>query len=295
MPKITIQSELNGIVKLFVRGGVPAGAKINSRTFGIDPESAISVLGENVDSFTDAIESLRESRPQLRESLSLKELLERLNPLIREKVLAGGEFTPEEAKRFEDEITNLPLYQFRVVRRIFGVTLAPGSPSIAFGKFVIGFGNQLVGDEARKPLLAMALKPEELNEVYIECTVEARDTERAKEIANLRFYSFEQIIRVFIGRRTARLEVGILNYTGPQLRGCLVFAAGGPMTHNSSWNGALQPIPLNDPYFSNPQAPFPRLFELISGETASQKKFLVRAIEKEDMAERINARLAEND
>jgi uncharacterized protein (TIGR00251 family) len=35
--------------------------------------------------------------------------------------------------------------------------------------------------------------------------------------------------------------------------------------------------------------------ELISGETASQKKFLVRAIEKEDMAERINARLAEND
>lgn len=34
--------------------------------------------------------------------------------------------------------------------------------------------------------------------------------------------------------------------------------------------------------------------ELISGETASQKKFLVRGMEQEDLAERIKARLAEN-
>ena len=35
--------------------------------------------------------------------------------------------------------------------------------------------------------------------------------------------------------------------------------------------------------------------ELVSGETASQKKFLVREIEREDLAERINKRLAENE
>ena len=34
--------------------------------------------------------------------------------------------------------------------------------------------------------------------------------------------------------------------------------------------------------------------ELISGETASQKKFLVREIEQEELAERINTKLAEN-
>jgi len=34
--------------------------------------------------------------------------------------------------------------------------------------------------------------------------------------------------------------------------------------------------------------------ELISGETVSQKKFLVREIEKEDLAKRINTRLAED-
>ncbi len=34
--------------------------------------------------------------------------------------------------------------------------------------------------------------------------------------------------------------------------------------------------------------------ELISGETASQKKFLVREIGQEELAERINAKLAEN-
>ena len=34
--------------------------------------------------------------------------------------------------------------------------------------------------------------------------------------------------------------------------------------------------------------------ELLSGETASQKKFLVREIQQEELAERMNARLAEN-
>jgi len=34
--------------------------------------------------------------------------------------------------------------------------------------------------------------------------------------------------------------------------------------------------------------------ELISGETASQKKFLVRGIEQKDLAERLFAKLAEN-
>ena len=34
--------------------------------------------------------------------------------------------------------------------------------------------------------------------------------------------------------------------------------------------------------------------ELISGETASQKKLLVRAITQNDLADRINAKLAEN-
>ena len=34
--------------------------------------------------------------------------------------------------------------------------------------------------------------------------------------------------------------------------------------------------------------------ELISGETASQKRFLVRKVEKDDLAERINTRLVEN-
>ncbi len=35
--------------------------------------------------------------------------------------------------------------------------------------------------------------------------------------------------------------------------------------------------------------------ELISGETASQKKLLVREVKLEDLAERIKARLAENE
>ena len=34
---------------------------------------------------------------------------------------------------------------------------------------------------------------------------------------------------------------------------------------------------------------------LLSGETASQKKFLVREIDKDDLAERIEAKLGENE
>ncbi len=279
MSKVTIQSELNGIVKLFVRGSVSAETTLNSRTLGFGRECAISVLGENVALFDDALERLLESRPQLRDSLSLKGLLERIVPLLREKVLAGSKFTFEEAKSFEDHITKLPLCRFRVVRPIFGVMLAPSSTLITFGKFAIGFGNQLLRDKAGMPHLAMALRPEELNQVCIECTVEARDTQRAQEIANLQFYSFEQIFRVFLGRRTDRLEVGILNYTGPQLRNSVVIAEEGPMTHNSSWNGALEQIPLDDPYFLTPQAAFARLFELISSENTELERHVLRCAE----------------
>ncbi len=278
MPKVTFERILNEIVKLFVRGGAPVGTNGKTRSFGIGSEYEISLLGDNIEAFAKALQCLHGSQPQIQQTLSLQELHDRVIALAREAVWGSGRVSLEDAKKFEHEIASLPLYHFRVVRRIYGVAVSPDSDPTRFGKFVVGVGTRLLGDD-RERFLSLAQKPEDLNEVFIEFMVEARDTERAMELANSRFYSFEQIFRVFIGKRTKRIEVGILNYIGPQLRDCFIVAVDGPASYNSSWDGALGGVPLNHPCFSKPMEPISKLFDLISDKNTELERHILRCAE----------------
>lgn len=93
------------------------------------------------------------------------------------------------------------------------------------------------------------------------------------------FYRFELLFRLFIGRRTLRLEVGILNYIGPQSRARFVLPEKGGMNHGTSLEGPIQPVPLNDPYFSSPAPPYRRLFELASRKNNELEKHVLRCAE----------------
>jgi hypothetical protein len=212
-------------------------------------------------------------------TLSRGVLLDELIPLFREKKPAGKIFTLAEAEQFERAICDLPLQRLRVVRRIYGVMLPPGGSPVQMGDFTIGFGRQIFGPVKENSILAIGLGTGELDLLFIECTVEARDADRAVEMADALFYRFELIFRVFIGRRTERIEVGVLNYVGPQMRNRVVLSPGGGVTQGSSWEGALQTIPLDDPYFSAPAPPFTRLFQLISRENNDLEKHVLRCAE----------------
>jgi hypothetical protein len=158
--------------------------------------------------------------------------------------------------------------------------LSPDCDPIQIGNFHIGLGSQFFSAVKQHPILDLTLKPEDLKLPFVECTVEARDADRAIEIADTLFHRFELIFRVFIGHRTTRLEVGILNYIGPQRRDRFVFANNGrPVSLGLSWVGAIQPFLFGDPRFPMPDAPFIRLFQLISRENSEFEKHVVRCAE----------------
>lgn len=280
MSKPRTLTQLNDLAELFVKGDPPIGGRVGSRTFGLGEKETVSVHRENVEAFDKAVGALLDSLPGIKGTLSMGVFLDdHLIPIIREKKLSGKEFTQDETEKFARTICDLPLQNYRVIREIFGVMLTPGTMPLTMGDFLIGFGTDMLRSVREKPIVSQTKKPEDFEKLYIECSVAARDADRALEIADLLFYRFELIFRVLIGRRTKYLEVGIVNYVGPQLRHSLVLAKDGASRQGSAWQGALQPVPLNDPYFSSPAGPFPRLFKLISREHNELEKHVLRCAE----------------
>jgi hypothetical protein len=124
------------------------------------------------------------------------------------------------------------------------------------------------------------LKPEDQSRLFIQCSVAARDTTVAFELADALFYRFELIFRFLIGRRTDWVEVGIVNYKGAQMRDRYVFSEDGrPVEHGSSWNGAMQPFIFGDPRFPMPTPPLIGLFELITRPNNGFEKHIIRCAE----------------
>jgi hypothetical protein len=113
---------------------------------------------------------------------------------------------------------------------------------------------------------------------FIQCAVEARDGAKAVELADALFYRLELIMRVFIGLRTTRFEVGILNYVGPQMRDRIVIAEGHSQA-GSAWKGALDSIPIADSSYCRPSPPLARLLSLITKQNNEFEVHVIRCAE----------------
>jgi hypothetical protein len=210
---------LNRLLQLFSRG-LPRneGAVLPYRTFGIDRESAIALVGQNVRLFETAVDEWLDLIPGAKGTLSRKKLLDELIPLVRTKVNNGENFTEDESDQLKRTISDSPLRQFRVLRRIYGVALRSGSAPVQMGDFLVHHGGWVPDQIREHPFFSAMQGREDAEESFIECRVQARDSDKAGDLADVLFYRFELLMRLLIGRRTRSFEVGILNYVGPQLR-----------------------------------------------------------------------------
>lgn len=271
---------LTFVLQLFTRG-LPPRDGLPFRHFGVDPESAISLVGEKIQLFETAIDEWLDVVQGTKGTLSRKTFVDKVIPLIQATIITGEQLTSTDVEQFEKALSDLPLYKFRVLRQIYGVVLSDDNNPVQMGDFTISHGQCIQGQIQTIPFLSGTWKPEDAKHSFIECVVEARDCDKAVELADVLFYRFELIMRVLIGRRTRSFEVGILNYVGPQIRDRIVVAiGGGPASQGGSWVGAVQPIPLNDPFFSNPPAPFAKLLQLISRKNNNEvEKHVLRCAE----------------
>jgi hypothetical protein len=277
MSNQSLSEKLNGICDLFVLGLPPAEEQAASRTFIPDP---ISLIGENSRKFESAVGELLESFGKVKGTVSPETVIDRLVPLIREKKTNGITFTVGEADLFKRSICDLPIRQFRAVRPILGVDVTRNTTPVKIGDFVIDFGRGILPAPIDASEIGLTISPQVYDQLLIQATVKARDTKTATDLADALFYRFELIFRVLIGRRTDRVEVGIVNYRGPQMHDRFLLSEEGRyVQRGSSWDGAIQPFILNDPHFPMPTGPFIRLFELISRDTNDLEKHVIRCAE----------------
>jgi hypothetical protein len=269
---------LNRLLEFLALHQPPKDSVQASRTFAAREGSAITLVGENMRLFDAGVDEWLDSARGGKGTLSQKTFVNELIPLIRAKKISGETFTQTEADQFEKTISAFPLQRFRVLRRIYGVMLPGNCLPIPMGDFLVYPGLWVQDQIQGSALFALTWGPQDAEGTFIECSVEARDSDKAVELADALFYRFELVMRVLIGRRTQSFEVGILNYVGPQMRNSIVLSDSG-VSHGSAWQGAMQPVPVNDPFFSNPPAPFARLFQLISQENNELERHVVRCAE----------------
>lgn len=280
MQKQTLVDRINRIVSLFHLGLPSEEESAYCDVFGENLEYPLTLVGEDRKQFQTSIDDLLNSLPDVKGTVSRKLVIEKLIPLIRERKANGDLFSSAEAGEFKQTICDLPLQKYRVLRPIYGVEMAPDAAPVRFGDFQIDFGRRLLHSNQDSTLLASVLKPEDQSRIFIQCSVAARDTTLASQLADALFYRFELIFRFLIGSRTDWVEVGIVNHKGAQMRNRFVFSEDGrSVAHESSWKGAMQPFIFGDPRFPSPPPPHIRLFELITRPNNEFEKHIIRCAE----------------
>ena len=254
------------------RKGIPA-------SFRDDNGRTLFVAERNNGRFASAVSDLLDFMPKIRGTISETSVRSKLIPIVSEKKLSGQRFTPEDANSFKKSLEGLPVRGIRIIKRIHGVTMPQDNSQIKIGDFLIDFGNRIFATVRDTPLTKLVMKQIDDTQPFIEIEVKARDPETAAKLADSFFYGFEQIFRILIGRRTTWVEVGIINYIGPQMHDHFRLEDDQLIGHGSSWEGALQPFILNDPRFPTPTGPMLRLFELITRSKKDFERHILRAAE----------------
>jgi len=140
---------------------------------------------------------------------------------------------------------------FSVFRDIHGIVLNnPTSPLLLGGYTIYEFASQKEFIESKIDLKTdsfLEIWDNDNPEYLIEWKAEARDSEKAIEIADEHFERFELILRYVLGSATNRFEVGVLNYQGGRQRNAYILSVG-EVSNSSTRHGPIERIPLDDPY-----------------------------------------------
>jgi hypothetical protein len=176
-------------------------------------------------------------------------------------------------KAIKAELLKAPIRKFQVLREIFGVSLDRRSEALQLGPFrLYNFGahREMLTNRADK----VDFWGEPAPGYLIEVEVQARDTNRAYQLADVKFSRFETMMHFLLGggRQT---EIGILNYRGAKRERAYVFVEG-KSGRNTYRAGAVRDFQLDSEFFRHPPAGFARMWDLLgtSGSELEQRLML---------------------
>jgi hypothetical protein len=247
------------------------------QTFGFGPEALNIVGDDNRRTFDQTINKLMETG--VSGTLSKAKFTQLLVPTLQIKKKAAIDFTKGDCDVFWKSIEAIPIVEHRVLREVFGASFSNSTDPLNISCFTIYdwhrhkslitgphvTNDSWVWNESKHGLLA-------------ECKVQARDEQKALELADILFAKLESTIRFMIGHRTERFEFGILNYAGSRLSQHYLFNDN-HITAGNSRKGSIEAIPLDDEYFSKPSQEFARLLGLLASQCNSLERRILRSVE----------------
>ena len=268
---------LNEALAVCYLGHIAVDKPGSRQTFGFGPEALNIVGDDNRRTFDQAINKLMET--SVSGTLSKAKLTQLLVPTLQLKKKAASDFTKDDCDVFWKSIEAIPIVEHRVLREVFGASISNSSDPLNISCFTIYdwhrhkslitgphvTNDSWVWNESKHGLLA-------------ECKVQARDEQKALELADILFTKLESIIRFMIGHRTERFEFGILNYSGSRLSQHYMFNDE-HFTAGNARKGPMEAIPLDDKYFSKPSPEFARLLGLLASQCNSLERRILRSVE----------------
>lgn len=239
--RLTILNEALAVCSL----GHMAFDKPGSRqTFYFGPEALNIVGDDNGRTFDQAINKLIETG--VSGTLSKAKFTQLLVPTLQLKKKAATDFTKGECDVFWKSIEAIPIVEHRVLREVFGASLSNSTDPLNISCFTIYDWHRhkslITGPHVNNDSLVWH---ESKHGLLVECKVQARDEQKALELADILFTKLESIIRFMIGHRTERLEFGILNYAGSRLSKHYLFNDE-HITAGNARKGSIEVIPLRN-------------------------------------------------
>ena len=234
-----------------------------TRFLNLDTNEPLSLESDNVAVFDKAVNELIKLAFNDKIGISSSVLTDRLSKLISQKRKSNSRFIVQDWHSLVSDLRRIEISKFRVLRPIHGAHFDFQGEPLKFGLFTIYSTDHHMAQIRSGLTEEQKLSPfGELNGLLIECTVEARDSDTALNLADSLFHQCELIIRFLIGHRTADYEIGILNYVGPRSQQRIIISNGRSMG-GLGLEGAVFKVPLSNQIFCNPGPEIVRLLNLI--------------------------------
>ncbi|PKM26075.1 MAG: hypothetical protein CVV09_06180 [Gammaproteobacteria bacterium HGW-Gammaproteobacteria-13] len=277
---MTLLSLINEIINLSEIGDYFGNRDISLQSFGFG-NNAINFINENKVKYSDAVSNAFSIDSEIEKTYTLKKfeqlLIGHFSEFMQNKTVAKN----DDIQKFRNNLLNEEKKLFSVYRDIHGITLNNPQKPLHLGRYTIyDFQHQKNSIESKTKLLPKYIWHGDSPKYLIEWQAEARHFEKATEIADQKFDQFELILRYFIGTPNSRFEVGVLNYQGWRNRRAYIFSEDGQVSSSSSNHGAIESIPLDDPYFTNAKSGYKHVWDILSRENLNKfEKRILLAIE----------------
>jgi hypothetical protein len=237
---------------------------------------SIRFVGDGVGRANSLVDRLWRENKELFLMVGRSIVQDHLNRLMGKVRQAGRKPVSADIDDLLSRLLSLPSDTWEVFRVLHGATISTDAP-LVLGSFTIYNRSKHWGAilarfpqaDQRAALWSGLLHKETL----VSIRLVARDSARARERADERFRHFENVLRFMVASKyhgIRGVDVGIFDYNEWTLHDAVALSESGPATGSTLTEGSAGPVPIDDPFYADPQHGHDRLWALLGEDQRSQ-------------------------